>query len=85
MENLKSFEEFLNESIKETGLMVIGRTDSDNKKIEAAIEDAGFHGEWNSREKYWFFPEKKSEYDNLERELDKVFIKKGIDARFEGI
>lgn len=85
MKNIRTFEDFLNEAKKETGLMVIGRTNSDNNKIGKVIDDEGFHAEWNAREGYWLFPEEEDSYDDLEMELDKLFSKKGIDARFEGI
>jgi hypothetical protein len=75
----------ISEAKNETGLMVIGKTQSDNNKIGKIADDLGFHAEWNAREGYWLFPEDEDNYDELEIELDKAFGKKGVNARFEGI
>ena len=76
----------VNEKKKELGLYVTGRTSSDNNKIGKWLDDSEFHAEWNARDGYWLFPaDDESEYDELEKELDKAFAKNNIDARFEGI
>lgn len=89
MKRVKLFEEFIEsivtESSEETGLMVIGRTSIDNNKIGDIADELGYHAEWNHREGYWLFPEDEEMYDELEAELDKVFTKKKVNARFEGI
>lgn len=74
----------INESKESSGLMVIGRTKSDNDKIGEFIKSSDYWAEWNE-EGYWLFDEKEETYDALERELDKEFIKLKIDARFDGI
>ena len=66
-----------------TGLIVIGKTKKDNDLIDQAIEESSFYGIYNSLENYWFFPESEETIDRLENELETIFIKKGIDARFE--
>ena len=65
------------------GLIVIGKTKKDNDLIDQAIEESSFYGIYNSLENYWFFPENEETIDRLENELETIFIKKGIDARFE--
>jgi hypothetical protein len=66
------------------GLIVVGRTPIDNDLIDQAVEESGFYGIFNARENYWFFPEGEETIDRLENELETIFIKKGINARFEG-
>lgn len=85
MKHLKRFENFLNESNNETGLMVYGRTNLDNNAIQDWLEDSDYSAEWNHREGYWLFPEEEENYDELEKELEKEFRKAKINARFEGI
>lgn len=69
---------------KETGLYVTPKSNADKQKIEKFLDTSDYYGEWD-REGYFFFPEKPSEYDSLEKELDKEFLKRKISARFEGI
>jgi hypothetical protein len=69
----------------ERGLMVFGRTTSDNNAIADMIDNSDFQAEWNAREGYWLFPEDESTYDELELELEREFNERGINARFEGI
>jgi hypothetical protein len=69
---------------KETGLMVYPITKQDETKILKWLERSDYWGEWQ-RGGYFLFPEKKSNYDDLERELEKEFRKYDIDARFEGV
>jgi hypothetical protein len=85
MKRVKLFEHYIKESSQETGLMVTGRTSADNNKIGDIADDLGYHAEWNHREGYWLFPEEEDMYDELEAELEKAFIKKKVNARFEGI
>jgi hypothetical protein len=85
MKHVHTFESFLNEGKKESGLMVFGRTTADNNKIQSWLKTSEFTAEWYAREGYWLFPEDKDSYDELEIALDKAFNKAGIDARFEGI
>lgn len=68
-----------------SGLIVTGRTPIDNNSIKDMIEDRSedFHGVWNAREGYWFFPEDEENLDGLEYELEDVFRRLGINARFE--
>jgi hypothetical protein len=76
----------VNEKKQELGLYVTGRTSNDNTKIGKWLAMSDFHAEWNARDGYWLFPaDDESEYDELEKELDKAFAKNNIDARFEGI
>ncbi len=69
-----------------SGLIVVGKSKKDNDLIDQAIEESGFYGIYNPQEDYWFFPEEgdQSTIDRLENELETIFIKKGINARFEG-
>ena len=67
-----------------TGLIVIGKTQKDNDLINQVIEEEELYGIFNSREKYWFFPEERGQQtDNLEIELEKALIKKGVNVRYE--
>jgi hypothetical protein len=66
-----------------TGLIVVGRTQIDNNEIGDVIEDLGYYGVWNSRERYWFIQEDESTLSYLEADLDKEFAKRDINARFE--
>lgn len=70
---------------EQSGLIVVGKTQLDNNAIADMLDNGGFHGEWNPREGYWFFPEGEETYDSLEAALEKEFNSRGIDARFEGI
>jgi len=76
----------VSEKKQELGLYVTGSTSNDNTKIGKWLDKSIFHAEWNARDGYWLFPaDDESEYDELEKELDKEFAKHGINARFEGI
>ena len=86
----KAKEEVIDEELNEgndfggAGLIVIGKTKKDNDLIDQAMEESDFYGIYNPLENYWFFPENKETIDRLENELETIFIKKGINARFEG-
>lgn len=68
------------------GLMVFGKTQLDNNKIQKIIlDEEGYHAEFNVRDGYFFFEEQEDMYDDLERTLDELFAKYDINARFEGI
>jgi hypothetical protein len=69
----------------DSGLMVIGKTQTDNDKIGRLIEENDFYAEWNAREGFWFFPEELDNYDELENHLQELFDEEGVDARFEGV
>ncbi len=66
------------------GLIVVGRTQIDNNQIADMLDETDYHGVWNTREGYWFFPEDESTLSYLEADLDEEFAKRGINARFEG-
>ena len=68
------------------GLIVRGKTPKDNDLIDQAVEESGFYGVYNEIEDYWFFPEEgdQSTMDQLENELETIFIKKGADVSYEG-
>jgi hypothetical protein len=66
------------------GLIVVGRTQIDNNQIADMLDETDYHGVWNTREGYWFFPEDESTFSYLEADLDEEFAKRGINARFEG-
>lgn len=92
MKNLKTINEFLNESTvsnslvekAETGLYVYPSSQADFKKLEKWLDASDYYGEVDDRESFIFFPEEKKNYDELEMELDKEFTKAKISARFEG-
>lgn len=70
----------------EQGLMVFGRTKEDNQKImDFILDEEGYHAEFNAEGNFFFFEEQEDMYDDLERELDKLFAKYDINARFEGV
>lgn len=68
----------------EMGLYVYPSTQADFKKLEKWLDSSDYYGEVNDRMGFVFFPEEKRNYDELEMELDKEFIKAKISARFEG-
>lgn len=70
---------------KRSGLIVVGRTSTDDNAIADMVDESDYYAEWNSREGYWLFPEEEGSYDDLEMELEKEFNRRGINARFEGI
>jgi hypothetical protein len=70
----------------ESGIMVFGKTELDNKRIEKFIlGEEGFHAEYDSEFKCFTFEESEDMYDSLEKTLDALFVKYTINARFEGI
>lgn len=89
MIKIKRFEEFVNENHsqgeKESGLIVKGTTPLDDQRIGEIVEEEGYYASWDEEGDYWFFPEEEATYNELEAELDKLFIEKGVSARFEGV
>ena len=71
--------------MKNTGLIVTGKTQIDNNLIQDVIADSDFYGEFDVREGYWFFPEETENYDALEIALTEIFESANINARFEGV
>lgn len=67
------------------GLMVIGKTPADDKKIGKFAIKGKYHAEFIKDGRFWIFPEKQENYDALELELEKQFTRLGIDVRFEGM
>jgi len=69
------------------GLVVIGKTYSDDNRLQKFIDDNKYYGGiWNSQENYAFFPVNANAHlrlDTLEFDLSKTFKKIGIKARFE--
>lgn len=72
-----------NSDFNGSGLIVVGKTQIDNNKIQDLINDEEYHAIWNSKEGYWFFPEEESTLDQLEADLEAEFYRYEIDARFE--
>jgi hypothetical protein len=74
----------------DTGLIVTGRTQIDNTRILDLINEnpyergSYFYAEWNAREGYFLFPEEPENFDILEGQLEELFTKNNITARFEG-
>lgn len=68
----------------ETGLYVYPSSQADFKKLEKWLDASDYYGEVDDRRGFVFFPEEKQNYDALEMELDKEFVKAKISARFEG-
>ena len=92
MKNVKTFDEFVNESklnesddFEGPGLIVVGKSRKDNDLIDQATEESGFYGIYNDKENYWFFPEKgdQATIDRLENELETIFMKKGANVTYE--
>ena len=50
---------------KRSGLIVVGKTQTDNTKIGEVMNSSGFYAEWDSIESYWFFPEEEELYDSV--------------------
>lgn len=67
-----------------TGLIVQGRTQIDNNEISDFVDASDYHGVWNAKEGYWFFPEDEETLDDLEMELSREFDNRGINYRIEG-
>jgi hypothetical protein len=66
------------------GLMVYPSTQQDKSKIQKWLDVSDYYAEWD-REGYFLFPEKRSSYNSLEDELGREFLKRKINARFEGV
>jgi hypothetical protein len=64
----------------ENGLVVVTNNDA---KAELVLGATPFYFEYNSIEKFFFFPELEQNFDALEMELDKIFNQNEINARFE--
>jgi hypothetical protein len=64
----------------ENGLVVVTNND---KKADLILGASPFYFEYNSIEKFFFFPELEQNFDSLEMELDKIFNQNEINARFE--
>ncbi len=64
----------------ETGLVV---TTNNDTKAELILGATPFYFEYNSIEEFFFFPELEQNFDTLEFELDKIFNRNEINARFE--
>lgn len=71
------------QTARPSGLIVVGNTSEDNQKIALFVQNSDYHGEWNPREGYWFFPEEAFSLDQLESELNSEFELRDINARFE--
>ena len=70
----------------ESGLWVSFRNRGDASKAMKIADKEGFHSEFDSRRGELFFPEEEDTYDELEKELDKMFAKAGIQGyNFEGV
>jgi len=67
----------------EAGLIVYPSSAADKIGIETFLNQSDYYGEWDEKFKYFFFPESKDMYDNLESELDKEFSRRNINVRFE--
>jgi hypothetical protein len=65
----------------EIGLVVVTNNDDAADLILGATP---FYFEYDSIEKFFFFPELEQNFDALEMELDKIFNQNEISARFEG-
>lgn len=74
----------LNEAKEETGLMIKGRTRSDNQKIDDILDDLDLYAEWDAKEGYFFLPEEEDMFDELEMMIQKEFNKHNVNAYFEG-
>lgn len=75
----------LRESKEETGLMIKGRTRSDNQKIDDILDDLDLYAEWDAKEGYFFLPEEEDMFDELEMMIQKEFDKRNVNAHFEGV
>jgi len=71
------------ETKDETGLMIYPSSATDFMKLNKIIDDIDFYGE--VRNDHFFFPEEPESYDELEKELDKIFNKNRISVRYESV
>lgn len=76
---------FLKEQDSESGLNVYPRTLEDSRKIKEIIDNSDYYAEWNASEGYFFFPEKESLYDELEKELEDLFSGEEVRYYIEGV
>lgn len=83
--NKKPLEMKINEAKEETGLMIKGRTRSDNQKIDDILDDLDLYAEWDAKEGYFFLPEEEDMFDELEMMIQKEFDKRNVNAYFEGV
>jgi hypothetical protein len=74
----------MNEDRPENGLMVYPSTRQDKAKIEKWLDSSDYYAEWDNKGYFWF-PEKKVLYNQLENELGKIFNKLKINVRFDGV
>jgi len=75
---MKNLNDFLNEK-KSKELIVTGSTPSDHDKIKKWLKTSDFTAD----EKSDYFTFVEDNLDALEKELDKIFIKKDISVSFE--
>jgi hypothetical protein len=81
----KPLEMKINEAKEETGLMIKGRTRSDNQKIDNILDDLDLYAEWDAKEGFFFLPEEEDMFDELEMMIQKEFDKRNVNAYFEGV
>ena len=81
----KPLEMKINEAKEETGLMIKGRTRSDNQKIDDILDDLDLYAEWDAKEGFFFLPEEEDMFDELEMMIQKEFDKRNVNAYFEGV
>ncbi len=59
-------------------------TTNNDRKAELILGATPFYFEYDSIEKFFFFPESEENFDSLEMELSEIFNQNEISARFEG-
>lgn len=74
-ENLEDISEALRFEVKRYGLYVYFRNRGDASDALDLADDAGLTAEFDPSEGSLFFPEDQDTYDELEKELDKIFRK----------
>ena len=76
----------LKESNNEVGLDVSFRNRGDASKAMKLVDKEGFHAEFDQRMGTLFFEEEEDTIDELEKELDKIFAKGGLQGySFEAV
>lgn len=70
--------------MKATGLMIYGRTQIDNTRLNELLSNSDFYAEFNHIDGFFFIEEEIDNYDDLEEELNEL-ICTDISYTIEGV
>lgn len=69
----------------ETGLQVYPQLSRDLALINEAIANSDFYTKYNSKFEFFFFPEEKENYDELEAQIDNLFSGLSVNYRIKRV